>query len=350
MRARADLFKAGLNALYVTGAHRLLEPYAAGAGLIFTLHQVGPEPASAFAPNRILSVTPEFLDSVLEQTRVAGLEIVSLDEARERLKARGRAGRFACFTLDDGYRDNLECAWPVFRKHDAPFAIYVPSAYADGRGELWWLALEEVVARSEAVQVPEGMGSETLPTQTVHQKQVAFERIYWWLRSVTEEEQRAAMRALCASHVIDMGALCRDLIMSWDEIGEMARDPLVTIGAHTVNHYALAKLPEADARLEMDADAEAIGRRLGARPRHISYPYGDPASAGAREFKIAAELGFATGVTCRKGVLFPEHRDHMTALPRVSLNGAYQSLRYTELYLTGAPFALWNRFRKVDAA
>jgi len=48
-------------------------------------------------------------------------------------------------------------------------------------------------------------------------------------------------------------------------------------------------------------------------------------------------------------MLFPAHRPHLTALPRVSLNGDYQSLTYP-LYLSGAPFALWNRFQQVNAA
>ena len=41
------------------------------------------------------------------------------------------------------------------------------------------------------------------------------------------------------------------------------------------------------------------------------------------------------------------------AAPRVTLNRRgqqYQSLTYTALYLSGAPFALWNRFQQVNAA
>ena len=55
-------------------------------------------------------------------------------------------------------------------------------------------------------------------------------------------------------------------------------------------------------------------------------------------------------MTTRKGVLFPAHKRHLTALPRVSLNGEYQSLTYTALYLSGAPFAIWNRFQQISAA
>ena len=32
----------------------------------------------------------------------------------------------------------------------------------------------------------------------------------------------------------------------------------------------------------------------------------------------------------------------MTALPRLSLNGDFQDLRYIKVMLSGAPFAVWN--------
>jgi peptidoglycan/xylan/chitin deacetylase (PgdA/CDA1 family) len=130
----------------------------------------------------------------------------------------------------------------------------------------------------------------------------------------------------------------------------MAEDPLVTVGAHTKSHLAIAKLPPARALEEMAGSAACIERETGRRPLHFAFPYGDPGSAGPRDFALAREAGFKTAVTTRKGMLFPAHRPHLTALPRVSLNGEYQSLAYTALYLSGAPFALWNRFRKVSAA
>ena len=134
------------------------------------------------------------------------------------------------------------------------------------------------------------------------------------------------------------------------EIRDYAAEPLITIGAHTESHIMLAKADEDAAREDVDIGARRIKEQLGFRPRHLSYPVGDPGSAGPREFALAAELGFVTGVTTRPGVLFPEHREHLMALPRISVNGGFQRFRHLDVLLSGAPTALLNRFRRVDAA
>jgi len=348
---KTAMMKAAMSGLYHTRAHRLLAPYTQGAGVTFTLHHVRPEPErpNAFAPNRILEVTPDFLDAVLDQVQEAGLDVISLDAAVERLKE-GDDRRFACFTFDDGYRDNLEYAYPLFKRRNLPLALYVPTDYPDGNGELWWLALEEILARSSEIELCRNGALWRLETRSVPEKIRAFAEIYWWLRAIDEATQRRVVRVLADRYDVDMAADCSRLVMGWDELRHMASDPLVTIGAHTKGHFAIAKLSEERAIDEMVGSANRIERELGYRPAHLSFPYGDPGSAGARDFALARQAGFKTAVTTRKGMLFPDHRRHLTALPRVSLNGEFQSLTYTALYLSGAPFALWNRLQQVNAA
>ena len=122
---------------------------------------------------------------------------------------------------------------------------------------------------------------------------------------------RRVVRDLSARYHVDIAAFCDELCMTWDELGELAADPLVTIGAHTVNHVMLRKVPEKAARTEMEMSRSVIEASLGVRPAASLLSGRRPTSAGPREFRIAAELGFKTAVTTRPGVLFP-------AAPRAS--------------------------------
>jgi peptidoglycan/xylan/chitin deacetylase (PgdA/CDA1 family) len=347
---RMSAYKAGLETLYFTGAHRALRPLFGGIGAVLMLHHVRPARHGDFAPNALLEVTPDYLERVVERVRERGFDVVTLDEVRRRL-IEGSEGRpFVAFTFDDGYRDNQEFAYPILKRHGVPFTIYLPTAFTDNEGELWWLVLEQTV-RTQRVVVAQIAGKVVhLDCSTAALKREAYSEIYWWLRSLPETELRGYVRDLAARHGLDFRETCRELCMTWDEVRVLARDPLVTFGAHTVNHYMLAKFPLETARAEMVQSRAIIEERLGRPVSHFAYPVGDPTSAGPREFALAEELGFETAVTTRPGLIFPEHRAHLTALPRVSLNGYFQSLRYLDVLLSGAPFALFNRFRRVNAA
>ena len=49
-------------------------------------------------------------------------------------------------------------------------------------------------------------------------------------------------------------------------------------------------------------------------------------------------------------MVFAENAEHPTALPRISLNGNYQNARFLSVLTSGAATAMWNGFRRVDAA
>ena len=345
------ILRTGFEALYFSGSHVWLRPFVAGIGAILTLHHVRPPRRDAFQPNRLLEVTPAFLEAVIVRLRRAGIDLVSLDEMHRRLTAPERSRRFACLTFDDGYRDNLEYAYPILKNHGAPFALYIPTSFPDRLGELWWLALEAVIARNDRIGLVVDGEDRNFDCRTTGEKREVYEAIYWWARRLPgEEDLRNVVRDLATRYQVDIAGFCRELCMDWNEIEELSRDPLVTVGAHTVNHVRLTKVPEKAARAEMRQSAAVIESALGRRPEHLSYPVGDPTSAGPREFAIARELGFKTAVTTRPGVLFPEHREHLTALPRISLNGEYQQLRYVRVLLSGSATAMWNGFRKAEAA
>jgi peptidoglycan/xylan/chitin deacetylase (PgdA/CDA1 family) len=347
---RHTVIRAGLEALYFSGAHALLRPLLSGVGTVFTLHHVRPAKAGDFQPNRHLEVTPDFLRAMLHHLKSHDVDIVTLDEVHHRLTNRKFARRFAAFTFDDGYRDNRDFALPVLREFAAPLTVFVASDFAEGAGRLWWVTLERTIAKSAMIEVTMGGNAVRLDTSTASGKQAAFDRLHDWMRGLQEHDLRREIGALCARHGVDEAATCRELCMCWDELNNFAGDPLVAIGAHTISHCNLAQQSEATAREEMTVSRGRIEERLQRDVLHFAYPYGDRLAAGPREFALAAAAGFKTAVTTRPGMIFRENADHLTALPRVSLNGNYQEKRILPVLTSGAATAMWNGFRRVDAA
>jgi peptidoglycan/xylan/chitin deacetylase (PgdA/CDA1 family) len=348
---RNNVIRAGLGALYFTGAHRLLQPIFAGVGTIFTLHHVRPRRGEAFEPNRHLEITPDFLRAMLDHLRRGGIDIISIDAMHQRLVDRNFSRRFACFTFDDGYRDNRDFALPVMREFDAPFTVFVASDFAEGVGRLWWVALEMLVAKAARIEATIGGEAVRFETTTVAAKEAAFDRLHDWLRGLPgEADLHREIGALCARHGVIEDLISRDLCLSWDELKPFADDPLVTVGAHTISHCNLAKQSELMATHELAIGRARIEAALQRPAVHLAYPYGDRNAAARREFALARSTGYKTAVTTRPGMIFAENAAHLTALPRVSLNGNYQDRRYLPVLTSGAATALWNGLRRVDAA
>src|ERR1700733_1101215 len=260
---RNNVIRAGLEALYFTGAHHLLRPVFAGVGGIFMLHHVRPRRDSAFQPNHHLEITPDFLRATLAHLRASGIEIVTVDEMYQRLMQRDFSRRFACFTFDDGYRDNRDFALPVMREFNAPFTVHVASDFAEGIGRLWWIALEMMIAKASSIEADISGVATRLDTSTPAAKEAAFERLHDWLRGLPGGgDLRREVSALCARYGVDETAISRELCMSWDELKSFAQDPLISIGAHSVTHGNLARQAREIASQEMAVSRERIENAL----------------------------------------------------------------------------------------
>lgn len=341
--SRHGLIRAALRTLSLAQAPRWLPGGGDAAGFVVTLHHVLPEPPADFAPNALLTVTPDFLDRFLGHFIASGWSFVSVDALLG--ASGGGEHRRIAVTLDDGYRDNLEHALPVFRRHNVPFTIYVCPGFSDRTSELWWEALERIIAGADEVSLPGEGPAETFPVRTIPEKREAFAAWTAWLTGVADEKrQRRAIRALSEKHGLELAALAEELVMDWDEVRRIAAEPLCTVGAHTMTHPALARLSADAALAEMRDSAARIEREVGRRPTSIAFPYGYRAAAAEREARLAGEAGFGASFTTRPGYMPADGSRH--GLPRVSVNGLFQELRYMEVLLTPGLWALRDRLRK----
>eukprot|EP00435_Cladocopium_sp_Y103_P076501 s1_g240.t1 len=351
MSLKSKLFRSALLTLYKTGLYGLSPRSLSGVGIVFMLHRVRPAPeTNGFAPNALLEITPDYLNAVLTTVSALDYDLVSMDEAHRRLQQQKFDRKFAVFTLDDGYKDNLEFAAPIFAKHQAPFTVYLSSGMPDGTVDLWWVGLEAAIRAKDSIDWSVAGVRHQLQTSSPEEKQQAFDTLYWPVRRLPELDQRVAIRDLARHCGIDLRQITRDCALTWDEARELSNHAFCTIGAHTVDHFALSKLPETEARREIVEGADRIKQETGEWPRHLAFPYGDSESAGAREYEIAQFLGFDTAVTTQKGFLTEAHGINPYAMPRLSLNGDYQDLRMLEVLMTGLPFALASLLPSVETA
>ncbi len=345
MSIRHKAFAAAFRIIDMTGAGRLAVPFARGLGAILMFHHVRPFGGEAFAPNRILEVTPEHLDLVLGRVKALGFEIIPIGRMAQRIREGHRKRPFVVLTFDDGYVDNAVHALPVLKAHQAPFTVFATPGFADGTAPLWWLDIEEAIARQDSVTARLADGEQRFDARTPDQKRAAFDAIYWSLRRGPEQALRAEIDRLARLAGIDPLARTRALCLDWSGLRQLAAEALCTIGAHTMTHPMLAKHAEAFARLEIFDSKARLEAELQREIRHFAYPVGDPGSASEREFGFACAAGFETAVTTRPGMVFPGHADRLLSLPRLSVNGLHQSRAAIDSLLSGLPFFLLNKGR-----
>ncbi len=348
----AVILKWLLNLFYYGVIARLLSPFLRGQGSIVMLHHVRENSPARFSPNDHLSVSPRFLEKLFENASKS-YDFVSLDEVVGRLSQKGNSATrpFISVTLDDGYIDNIENALPIFRKYGVPFTVFVAPALVEGEATLWWEDIEHCLARTDSFYLELNCLSKQFETATPSQKSNA----YRWLTNflfydVTEEQQRNVVSELCNTVGFDPVAHVKKSIANWEQIRELSKEPLCTIGAHTLGHVMLSKLSDEDAMNEMLASKQIIETEIGKPVNHFAYPYGFEKAAGRREFEFAQECGFSTAVTTRHGVIYTDHKNHITALPRISLNGRFQSWRETSVLLSGMPTFLKNQGKRVNVS
>lgn len=329
--------RGGLEAISLATISRLVSPKSS-KGVIFTMHHVRPEKNEPFTPNAHLSITPEFLERTIEMLLMRGWLPVHLDELPRHLENPDDNGRYMAFTLDDGYRDNRQFAYPVFKRLNIPFTIFVTAGFVARTRSIWWETLEQTLATTSSITIELDGLEHRFKTASKLEKYVAFDYITDCFPGDDEDRFVAAIDQAAHRAGVDPLAIVDREVLSESELGSLCVDPLINLGAHTVTHVSLAHVSLERVTDEISRSADFVSKICGKPTQSFAFPYGDGHAAGHREFDLISELGFKVAVTTRPGLLQPSHTLTPTAMPRVSLNGYHQNTRYVRALLSGLPF------------
>ena len=89
--------------------------------------------------NRELEVTPQFLEQTIKDYKQQGYHFVSIDDITHLSPFIFHISpKYVFLTFDDGYRDTFDIAYPILKKHNIPFAVYVTTGFVDKTADMWW--------------------------------------------------------------------------------------------------------------------------------------------------------------------------------------------------------------------
>jgi peptidoglycan/xylan/chitin deacetylase (PgdA/CDA1 family) len=120
-----------------------------------------------------------------------------------------------------------------------------------------------------------------------------------------------------ASRHYDQHPGCGDAYLNWDEVRQLDRSGLITIGAHTIDHENLATVTPSEQHYQIIDGKQELEKQLGHPVKDFAYPYG---GYNGTTLALVQQAGFETAVTTKPGdiqtlagiLTMPRIRDAMT--------------------------------------
>lgn len=325
----------------------LSAPLFAGKGLVFMLHRVLPEKErNEFTLNKDLAITPEKLEEFIVFFKQKGYVFISLDELENWLDNKLKLNnKFICLTFDDGYKDNLTHGLPILKKHQIPATIYITNCFPNGTATLWWYLFENHAKSSSQLLLNTSLGNREFYWKNENDALGQFSKVSEVIKAIPAQELHSVLNESFGLSDVEITQQCMDVALSWDEIKVLSNEPLITIGAHTMNHISMKQQSESTVIEELKDSKNEIEAHIGKQVKHFAYPFGGEYDVSKRDLAIAAKVGFKTSTLNQPGNIFKRNKKNKQALARMPLGNDTDMERMSN-YLNGIYHFSENGFKR----
>jgi peptidoglycan/xylan/chitin deacetylase (PgdA/CDA1 family) len=257
--------------------------------LIVNYHRV----LSAPDPLRDNEITAQDFTMQLE---VLGrfLNVLPLGQAVAQLAQGSLPRRAVAVTFDDGYADNVTVALPILQRLGVPATFFITVGFLNG-GRMWNDTITDAVSVAAGPSLDlRDLGSELFDVSTVQARRHTLASLLATWKYLPPP-QRDAQVAELARRV--NGSLPPSAMMTTEQVLTLARAGM-EIGAHTLQHPILARLPSAEARHEIVTSKRELEAITARDVSGFAYPNGRP----GRDFndehvRMVADAGYRFAVT-----------------------------------------------------
>lgn len=283
-------------------------------GYIYTFHMVCPK-GDYLAPIDELRVSPEYFEEFLREQQKR-LEFISIDEVPERMANKKKRGKpFGVITFDDGYEDNYTYAYPILKKLGIPFTIYVSVNLVNDHTPIWNypLIIERIVKKNGELNINGNLYN----CKKHEQKNHTFYQLKGLLFSLPYAHLQDEFKRIFAEYMTEDVFLQNTL--TWKQIEDISKDPLCTIGSHTMSHCRLTIMDEKSLQYELGESKKVLEKHIGKPVEHLSYPYGWKTDVSAEAIVFAHKAGYKTALRSFGGPVRKQDKD-LFNIKRIQVN------------------------------
>lgn len=246
---------------------------------------------------------PGIVDRVVFERQMWGISrffrVLPLAEAVDRLHDGTLPHRALCVTFDDGYRDNVDIALPILRRHGVHATFFIATGFLDG-GCMWNDRVIEAVRSlsGDNLDLTEFAGRRFDLPADLRARGSVLQAILRAIKHLPFAQREAAV-ALIERQA---GCMVTGLMMRESDIRTLMQGGGGDVGAHTVNHPILSRLPVAEARREIATSKQTLESVTGHAVRLFAYPNGNPGlDYGEEHVAMVREIGFDAAVSTAWG-------------------------------------------------
>jgi peptidoglycan/xylan/chitin deacetylase (PgdA/CDA1 family) len=229
--------------------------------------------------------------------------MVPLSQIAEHLRqGRSLPPRLAAITIDDGYQDAYEIAFPLLQRYKIPATLFVVTDFIERKTWLWTDKLKFMTPRTNArwLEVAFEDSISRIELSDAKSRQLAAAHINSLLKRQSNQCKELALSQISDSLGVALPVAPPDEFrpLSWQEVCELDRAG-IEIGSHTVSHPILTRIDPQKLQSELRVSKAQLEAVLGRTVDLFCFPNGDYDWQVVREVERA---GYRTAVTTDYGM------------------------------------------------